>query len=174
MEHKTKQDKLCEAQPCVPSRSSSSPGNQTPHTERLGVATQQFMTGAFRLQQALFSTPDMVHFTGKKPYKSQLYTCKRLMASKTKKHQRTSSVSQSAPLTEGGSVVVRSVSGNGAKTRGSLSNLGDTEPLGSVAASLLVGSRPHRESEKNPEGDDLHIHHCTKRNKSIPESTFRF
>ena len=58
-------------------------------------------------------------------------------------------------LAEGGTVVLGGSLGDQANAGGILSDLGDTEPLGGVAASLLVGGRPDGEGEKNPKADDL-------------------
>ena len=58
-------------------------------------------------------------------------------------------------LAEGRAVVDGGGLGHQTDAGGILGNLRDTEPRGGVAAGLLVGRRPHREGEKNPEADHL-------------------
>merc|ERR1719163_1592494 len=56
-------------------------------------------------------------------------------------------------LAEGRAVVDGGGLGHQTDARGILGNLRDAEPRGGVAAGLLVGRRPHREGEQNPEAE---------------------
>ena len=57
-------------------------------------------------------------------------------------------------LTEARAVVLGGGLGHEADARG-ITDLGDTEPGGGVATSLLVGSGPDGEGKENPEADHL-------------------
>ena len=61
-------------------------------------------------------------------------------------------------LTEARAVVLGGGLGHEADARG-ITDLGDTEPGGGVATSLLVGSGPDGEGEEDPQADNLPHHH---------------